>query len=326
MKYDKFEDFLNSVKDTITPIKEKWAVENKILTKKYNKFKIFIVIFDIILFIITSKYLAYFNTPDLYFKFAKYALIVLVIIMIDAFLAVIYDTLTFNVNKVNTNKEYKDKIINKMLENFVDELEYDPQKGIDEKTYKDSLYDDYYDDYKSEDYFTGKINNQFVKMSDVYVTEEVEEEDKDGNKHTRTEIIFNGLFGKVKLSKSIGANVQITPNGSRFNVKGSKRLDMDSREFESIFDVYTNNPIVAMQILTVNIEEDMAELQKTQDIRVEINIMDDNMYILFHTNNMFEIYRADEKGDKALEKYFEIMKFITKIINKITQAIDDTSI
>ena len=81
-----------------------------------------------------------------------------------------------------------------------------------------------------------------------------------------------------------------------------------------------------MQILTVSIEEDMTELQKEQKIPFSLNIINDNMYVVFHTENMFEIYKGDEKSDEILEKYFEIMKFITKIINKITQAIDDTKI
>ena len=325
MKFDRFEDFLNSIKDTTTPIKEKWSAENKILTKKYNKFKVFLVIFDIIIVLFITKYLNVIRTPNFNSQLVSYCFIALLVIFIDFFLAVFYELLTFSKNTQFINKEYKEKVFTKMLENFVDELKYEPQTGISRETYKEAKYINDYDDFHSEDYFTGKINNQKIEMSDLKITEEVEEEDKDGNKTTHTRTLFSGLFGKIKLNKSIDANVQIT-KGDRFSIKDSKRLNMDSTEFETSFDVYTNNPIVAMQILTVSIEEDMTELQKEKNIQFGINIIDDNMYVVFHTENMFEIYRGDEKSDEILEKYFEIMKFISKIINKITQAIDDTKI
>ena len=54
--------------------------------------------------------------------------------------------------------------------------------------------------------------------------------------------------------------------------------------------------------------------------------MHNKMYVLFNTGNMFEVFSTKNSPNEVLEKYFEIMKFIYKLVNKILITIDSTQI
>ena len=111
---------------------------------------------------------------------------------------------------------------------------------------------------------------------------------------------------------------------SLFNNK--QKLEMDSCEFEKAFNVYTDNNIIAMQLLTADIQEDILNLYNKYKINFHIAIMHDKMYVLFNTGRMFETFSTNSSPNEVLEKYFEIMKFIYKLVDKIIITIKDTEI
>ena len=118
---------------------------------------------------------------------------------------------------VQFNKDYKDKVINILLENFVEELDYIPLKSLPRSIYDEAQYGGHYNRYHSDDYFEGKINGQKIVMADLLVQEETTGTDKNGHEETEEETIFNGLFGKINLNKSINSNLIL--NGDCENVR-----------------------------------------------------------------------------------------------------------
>ena len=54
---------------------------------------------------------------------------------------------------------------------------------------------------------------------------------------------------------------------------------MDSQEFEKYFDVYGDNKIVVMQLLTSDVMNTMMDFIKQSRIKYEITIKSDEMYI-----------------------------------------------
>jgi hypothetical protein len=50
------------------------------------------------------------------------------------------------------------------------------------------------------------------------------------------------------------------------------------------------------------------------------------MYILFDTGSMFEVFSIENSPNEVLEKYFDIMKFIYKLVDKLLTTIESTQI
>ena len=200
-----------------------------------------------------------------------------------------------------------------------------PLKEMPSDIFDEANYGGYYNSYVSDDYFEGKINNQNIKMADLLVQRITVEKDKDGNEEKKVMTIFGGLFGKIELEKSINSNLNITRDYSS-SIKKTQKLEMDSYGFEKIFNVYTDNNIIAMQLLTSDIQEGLLDIYNKYKIDFHIIIKQNKMYVLFDTESMFEVFSTKDNPSEVLKKYFEIMTFIYILIEKILKTIESTQI
>ena len=96
--------------------------------------------------------------------------------------------------------------------------------------------------------------------------------------------------------------------------------------FEELFTVLSDNNMIAMQLLTIDLQEDILELYNKYRINFYITIMQNRMYVLFNTGSMFEVFSTKKSPNEVLEKYFEIMKFIYKLVEKMLKTIESTQI
>ena len=98
--------------------------------------------------------------------------------------------------------KYKKMVIEKIMGNFYNNLEYFPEKPMPEYIYKEPKYE-YYNRYKSEDYFEAQIDNRnSIQMADVLSQKVETYRDLKGRTHTRTITKFHGLFAKIVMNKS----------------------------------------------------------------------------------------------------------------------------
>ena len=308
MKYEDFNEFFSNIDADNNEVISKWEE----LSKRKRKVSIIVVI---ILLIIDALILYKIRTFSLF--------VIMPIFIIDIFIYIISQIATNGEDIEQFNNDYKEKFVNKMLENFIEELDYIPLKGLSRNVFDEAKYGGRYNKYYSDDYFEGKINNQKIVMADLNVQEEIKKKDKDGNETTETTTIFNGLFGKINLSKSINTTIYVTREYGFFD---EQKLEMDSYEFEKAFSVYAENKITAMQLLTSDVQEDILELYNKYKIDFNIIIRNNKMYVLFETGSMFEIFSTRNNPNEVLEEYFEIMKFIYKLVDKILKTIDSTQI
>ena len=310
MRYENFNEFFSNLNVDNNEINLKWKEMSK---KKREKSLITVLIILVIdaLILYKIRFLAIFS--------------IVPILTIDIFIFIISLFIYGEKDVLQFNKDYKDKVINKLLENFVEELDYIPLKGMPRNIYDEAKYGGHYNKYHSDDYFEGKINGQKIMMADLLVQKETTTRDKDG--HTKTEVrtIFNGLFGKLNLDKSINTNLIIKKDYG-FEFINKSKLEMDSSEFEKAFDVYCDNNIIGMQLLTSDIQEDILTLYNKYKISFYISIMHNTMYVLFNTGSMFEVFSTTQSPNEILEEYFDIMKFIDKLVNKIIITIDNTPV
>lgn len=243
-------------------------------------------------------------------------------ILVVAMMIIIF-SMAFGNSKYRT--QFKEKVIAPFVKNIDENLNYYPNKGISSVLYRQGEFESY-DNYSSEDAIEGMLDGKYaVKMAEVHTEEE--STDSDGDRHTYT--VFYGIFGNVECSKNITTEIKIRSDkgmlGNLFS--GKTKIEMDSSEFEKYFDINADNKIIAMQILTADVMAMMIEFREEHKIKYELTIKENQIYIRFHTGEVFEpkIFKNALDYD-TLKRYYDIIDFIFKVSREINKAIEGTEI
>lgn len=296
-----------------------WEESKKEIKRTRNISLIICTIIDIIAIMIIGRSEIIFVQP--------FAIIftIIIVFVIDMFIVVTINLL-FGKNRNKYNLKYKEIVINKIMKNFYDNLEYFPQKSMPEYIYKEGGYNEYYNRYKSEDYFEAQIDNKYsIQMAEILTQEEETYKDSDGDTETRLITKFYGLFAKIEVNKSINGELKIMQNGQIIN---KNRLNMDSSEFEKYFDVQASNKIVGMQLLTSDVMEELVEFRNKTNMRYDIFINNNELYLRFHSGEMFEAGKLKNGvlDKEILKKYFYMLNFTYNLSKKLISVIDETQI
>lgn len=224
------------------------------------------------------------------------------------------------------NTEYKNIIIKKIIGNFYSNLEYFPHKPMPEYIYEQLEYE-YYNQYESDDYFEAQIDNKYsIQMAEILTEEEKTYKDSDGDIEKKTITKFHGLFAKIVIDKSINSELRIMQNGVMMFQKN--RLKMDSSEFEKYFDVKASNSIVGMQLLTADVMEELIEFEDKTNMKYDIYIKNNELYLRFHSGSMFEVgnFKNGALDKDAIQKYFYMLNFTYNLSNRLINIVNDTQI
>lgn len=249
----------------------------------------------------------------------------LVTILIINLFTIVIVNIIFSKNTNKYNIKFKQIVINKLMNNFYDKLEYFPNKEMPEYIYKKLEYE-YYNIYKSEDYMEGTIKNKYsIQMAEILTQKEETYRDSQGHTKTRKITKFHGLFAKIEIEKSIKSQLQIMRNGTFLL---DKRLKMDSSEFENYFDVKASNQIIGMQILTPDVMEELVDFENKTNMKFDIYIKENELYLRFHSGDMFESTNLKNGPlDKfSIRKYFYMLNFTYNLSNKLIRLIDNIEI
>lgn len=229
------------------------------------------------------------------------------------------------ISKEKYTPTFKEKAIKPLIKNIDMNLKYNPKGGIPSAIYQKGEFEKY-DNYHSEDEIEGMLDGKCIlRMAEVLT----EEESTDSEGRTQTFTIFHGIFGNIEATKNIGTTLKVRSDKGKFGgiFKGKTKIDMDSAEFEKYFDIYAENRIVAMQILTADVMEMMIDFIKTSEIKYELTIKENQIYIRFHTGNVFEPKMFKDVLDyNMLKKYYDIITFIFNVTRAINEAIENTEI
>ena len=244
--------------------------------------------------------------------------------IINILVAVMVNIL-FSKNKNKYKAKYKELVISKLISNFYNHVEYFPQKPMPEYIYEKLQYE-HYDNYKSEDYFEGYIDDKYsIQMAEV-LTEDIDKyKDSEGETHTRIITKFHGLFAKVLMEKSIKSEIQIMQNGTfLFN----KKLEMDSSEFEKHFDVKASDKIIGMQLLTADVMEELVQFEKETKMKFDIYIKGNELYLRYHSEEMFEPgnFKNNALDKENIRKYFYMLNFTYNLSKKLINVVNETQI
>ena len=137
------------------------------------------------------------------------------------------------------------------------------------------------------------------------------------------ENIFNGMFAYTNIDKNIKSVIKINENKIKF-AEEKNIVNMDNAEFEKYYDVYSEDKILTMRILTADIMEYLVEFRNKYNLKYEIIIKNNRIYLRFFVGEIFEprIFKsAIEK--EHLYKYYLITKFMIDITAKMNNVLKD---
>ena len=316
MKKD-FETFYNELDKS--GLEELWnkALEEK--KKRNRKALLAILIIDVIILAI-----------GIWFKGAEsIKLLIIPILFIDFYVVgfvIIIFSLFFSKKTKLYDEQYKEKVVDLMIKNFFNNVDYVPEKGMSREIYNSVKYRESYDRYSSDDYIDAYIDDKYkIKMADITTEEEHTSTDSDGHTTTTYVTVFSGLFAQIDMGKSINNRLEIRTNRS---IAKKKRVNMDSQEFEKYFDVSSTDKIVAMQLLTHDIMDLLLGMRRVLDRNFDIIIINNIMYIRLHVGSLFgaNLNKKDIIDKNTTKRYFDILDFIYALSKQMIKLVEETQI
>lgn len=225
---------------------------------------------------------------------------------------------------------YKKEVLNSFIKLIDNNLEYKTE-NIDSQTikfdYKSANFsNESFNVFKVDDYIFGMLNNEiYTQMSDLHLQRK-EEYYSDGETKENIIEVFQGIYSKTECSKDIKTSIKILKN--RFKIfENENKIEMDSQEFEKYFDIYSEDKILTMRLLTSDIMTTLVDFYNKYHINYEIVINCRQIHMRFFTGPMFEPKIFGNSMDKKLLlEYFYILKFVVDVTNEINTALNEIEI
>ena len=213
---------------------------------------------------------------------------------------------------------YKNNIISKVIKDKYPDLEYYFDEGVTREEYINA---DYFMgnniDFKSSDLIIGNINNYKYRLSNVYTSYSNKEKNKNGSLPG-----FEGVFALVKLNKNVDCYIHVSDNSFTRNYN---KVSIDNETFEKVYDVFSDNEILAMRILTPNITNEILNLRNKYHVHCEIKIDNDYIYFRFFVKELFGPFVFNKNKEalnialsfKVIEGMQNIMGYLIKVIEEV---------
>lgn len=231
----------------------------------------------------------------------------------------------------NYKSQYKTEIINNLIKIINERLEYNTKNfnpNIVLANYQEADFDnEVFNIFNVDDNISGFLEDDlYIEMSDLDIQKKEVYYDDEGDRHEHIVEIFKGIFAQTICNKDIGTYIKISKN--EINIFGRRnKIEMDSAEFEKYFNIYSQDKILTMRILTSDVMVDLVDFYNKYNLPYEIVIRDNNIYMRFFTGAMFEPKIFGNALDKKqLFTYYCILKFIVNVTKDINKAVGDIEI
>lgn len=217
---------------------------------------------------------------------------------------------------------YKSNIISSLVKNYDEKLSFNPAGGVGRNLYEEADFGQY-TEYHSSDYIYGTLDNQInFQMCDLHTL--LVSRDDEGHVYRTT--TFKGLFSAIPLKHYVPRVIKIRSQNfvTAGEEKDPNKIDMDSQEFEKYFNVFADDKILAMRVLTSDLLDYLLTSRKENKIKFEITIRRNYLYIRIHCNNMFESNMFKNPLDfKTLYKYYTFLNFSVELNKKINSILEN---
>lgn len=221
-------------------------------------------------------------------------------------------------------REYKDKVIGNMILLIDSHLRYieDGNEGMIEKYSNANFTDKPFRIIKSEDYIHGYITKDIdIELCEIILGDINEKNER------MYHVCFDGIFSYTSLIQALPNEIFISTKRTRPSNKSLKRTHLDYTQYNKVFRVYTENELMAWEILTPDIMQIMIDFYQTYHIKFEIIMKNRHVYIRFHTGSVLEpnVFGKYTNLSQLWMNYC-IIDFSTKLTNQMNKIMKEKDI
>ena len=225
---------------------------------------------------------------------------------------------------IKYNTKYQSKYKKYVIENFIRTMNYAlTYENINnnklDRFYRDAQFQNVsYDKFESEDYISGYIGGTLIEISDVIL--------KKKTKSERGETVYSCIFSHSQISKKVLQEIRLR-NKKNPSKMENNRVELDNEEFEKYFDVFSDSRILAMEILTHDIMEEMIQFYNNSEINFEIVIKGNRIYIRYEVGDIFEgtIFKKSTNKE-ALWICYNTINFAINLTLKINKILEEKEV
>lgn len=229
-------------------------------------------------------------------------------------------------------REFKQRIIPKIVKFVEPGLSYHPQDKIDEHTFKGSkLFTEGIDRYTGEDLVRGRVDKTDIVFSEVHAEYKTTSRDSKGNSQTHWHTIFKGLFFIADFNKHFQGQTLVLPDSAEklfggfgkilqsWNIGRPDLVKLEDPEFEREFVVYGNDQIESRYILSTSLMQRILNFKNKTGTKIYLSFTGSKVYVAVPVNrNMFEPkYFSSMKDFEPIQNYYQDLTFAVSIVDEL---------
>ena len=254
-----------------------------------------------------------------------FALVAKIPIFVVLFFAILAAVISVSEN-INTEKKryaeiFKTKFVLPLVQAVFPSAEYAPKKRLGIHLYnggRANVYNDTFVNCHSEDTVITCDENHLV-FSEVKLEDEVQT--KDGKQGVNV-IVFWGLAGSFVSPVYFNLPIKILRNRVYYG-----DIKMDSEEFEANFNVYAEDKIETLSILTADVMTKLVKIKKRFGDNLEIVFFADKVYFRIDYSNLFEAkLNSEALSIESIEKYYNLLCNIKDMSEYIMEVLKNANI
>jgi len=199
-------------------------------------------------------------------------------------------------------RDYKGKIIGKIVSFIDNNLKYQPTGYVDENVYMQSeLFPRRTDRYNGDDLVEGKLGETNVKFSELHTQYKTTSTNSKGHTQTHWHTIFKGLFFMADFNKSFKTKTVVLPDmaESLFGNVGTKLqswnkshgelVKLEDPEFEELFVVYGEDQVEARYILSTSLMKRIVDFKKKTNKEIHLSFVGSKVFVaISYKKDLFE--------------------------------------
>ena len=224
-------------------------------------------------------------------------------------------------------REFKQRIIGRIVQFLDPGLYYQAYGFIDKNTFKASkLFKESINRYKGEDLVYGRTNKTDMMFSELHAEHE-SGSGKDKTWHT----IFKGLFFIADFNKNFRGQTVVLPDSAEklfgrlgkmlqdWNVGRPDLIKLEDPEFEREFVVYGSDQIEARYILSTSLMRRILDFKNKTGTKIYLSFTGSEVYVAVPmTKNMFEPkYLASVNDFSPILDYYRDLSFAIGIVDDL---------
>ena len=209
-------------------------------------------------------------------------------------------------------KEFKEKVVKNFIEIMPYQLSYsNVENNTLQKYYDDANFSNVkYDKFISNDYLEGMVDNINIQISDIVLEENV----------------YKGIFSVSMINQILPQEVRIKTK-KPINKYENDKVEVDDIRFEKYFDVFSKSKILALEILTHDVMEEMVQYFETNKGDFEIVMKENRIYIRYNIGDIFEgeVLRKST-NIKSLWIFYNMVRFTIELAIKINKILEKNEV